>query len=137
MDKDYLKQDVLDNVIDSHMMERDLKRQPQREKAQKKRENKARRKERLTAGAKKMRNAFIAAVAVLLIVAALLGSSLMRISDLKKEKDSAQAQLDALTRKIGEMEYELTRVTSDEYIEQQARMKLRMIKPDEVLYVIE
>ena len=47
-----------------------------------------------------------------------------------------QAQLEELEKRRSELENELLMVNSDEYVEQQARSQLHMIKPGEVLYII-
>ncbi len=55
---------------------------------------------------------------------------------LQREKAEAQARLDELKIKIELLQNELERVTSDEYIEQQARTHLKMIYPGETLYIV-
>ena len=47
-----------------------------------------------------------------------------------------EAKLEALQEKLDQLEDELTRVTSDEYIEQQARTHLRMIYTGETVYIV-
>jgi cell division protein DivIC len=59
-----------------------------------------------------------------------------RIVELKKEKAAAEARLEELQEKLDQLEDELTRVTSDEYIEQQARTQQKMIFPGETLYIV-
>ena len=76
------------------------------------------------------------AVVLVIIAAALVGRSIYRIIELQKEKARAQAELEELKQKIELLESELKRVSSDEYIEQQARTQLKMIFPGETLYIV-
>ena len=55
---------------------------------------------------------------------------------LTQERARVQAQLDELEKRRSELENELLMVNSDEYVEQQARSQLHMIKPGEVLYIV-
>ena len=70
---------------------------------------------------------------VLFLMVALAGlftvRSVQRMVALTQERARVQAQLD-------ELENELLMVNSDEYVEQQARSQLHMIKPGEVLYIV-
>ena len=86
--------------------------------------------------AKKRRKIMFIAIAVLLVAGFVFGRAVYRISELKKEKAQAEAKLEALQEKLDQLEDELTRVTSDEYIEQQARTHLRMIYPGETVYIV-
>ena len=92
--------------------------------------------EQAAARAKQRRRLFLVLLAVLVVAGVLVGSSLVRIIALQKEKAEAQARLDELRQRIELLESELTRVTSDEYIEQQARTHLKMIYPGETLYIV-
>ena len=47
-----------------------------------------------------------------------------------------EQKLEELEESINRLNEELQRVTSDEYIEQQAREQLKMIYPGETLYVV-
>ena len=77
---------------------------------------------------------------ILAIVVVVAGSitvrSLSRMVSLTREKALVQAQLDELEKRRSELENELLMVNSDEYVEQQARSQLHMIKPGEVLYIV-
>ena len=52
-----------------------------------------------------------------------------------EERELLQEQRDLEARKA-ELEEELTRVDETDYIEQQARQQLHMIKPGEILYLL-
>ena len=77
---------------------------------------------------------------VLFLMVALAGlftvRSVQRMVALTQERARVQAQLDELEKRRSELENELLMVKSDEYVEQQARSQLHMIKPGEVLYIV-
>ena len=76
----------------------------------------------------------------LFLVVALAGlftvRSVQRMVALTQERARVQAQLDELEKRRSELENELLMVNSDEYVEQQARSQLHMIRPGEVLYIV-
>ena len=77
---------------------------------------------------------------VLFLSVALFGTftvrSVQRMVALTRERAMVQAQLEELEKRRRELENELLMVNSDEYVEQQARSRLHMIKPGEVLYIV-
>ena len=77
---------------------------------------------------------------LLFLVVALAGTftvrSVQRMVSLTRERAMVQAQLEELEKRRSELENELLMVNSDEYVEQQARSQLHMIKPGEVLYIV-
>lgn len=77
---------------------------------------------------------------VLFIAVAVVGvftaRSVQKMISLTQERSRVQAQLDELEKRRSELENELLMVNSDEYVEQQARSQLHMIKPGEVLYIV-
>ena len=79
-------------------------------------------------------------ILVLLIAVVVFGTitarSVQRMISLTQERAMVQAQLEELEKRRSELENELLMVNSDEYVEQQARSQLHMIKPGEVLYII-
>jgi len=77
------------------------------------------------------------ALAVLLVILALFGRLLWQIKNLAQEKEALQDVIDGKNQQIEDLQSEYDRVTSLEYIEQEARSQLRMIYPDEVLYVVD
>lgn len=74
--------------------------------------------------------------AILLVIIAVVGISVFNIISVRAQRDSV---LDEQARGLAEKERlqkELQNVDSPEYVEQQARMLLRMIRPGEVLYIL-
>ena len=132
MPGDYFKEDILENAISTRQRER----RERREDLRQKKEQQIRRSEKAAERAKQRRRLYLVLLAVLVVAGVLVGSSLVRIIALKKEKAEAEAKLAELKQKIELLESELTRVTSDEYIEQQARTHLRMIYPGETVYIV-
>ena len=132
MNQDPFKQDILDDALTARQLERKKKREPVKErKAQKEARQKIAEENRTK------RNRFAALVfAALFVLAIIFGKDIKQIIDLTKQKNAAQAQLDSINSRIAQLEDELSRIKSPEYIEQQARNQLRMIFPGEILYVI-
>ena len=86
--------------------------------------------------AKSRRKTMLALVLVLALAAAFTARAVQKMVSLQQERVRVQAQLDALEKRRSELENELLMVNSDEYVEQQARSQLHMIKPGEVLYIV-
>ena len=108
-----------------------------------------RRKERLAAGegtkrkksVKRKRKVVRALTRLLVLVTVcmvigLLGKSFANIIALQKEKSQKTDELQTLNEEISKDEDILKQVNSDEYVEQQARSELKMIKEGEILYVV-
>ncbi len=132
MPGDYFKEDILENAISTRQRERRERREAQirRKEQQEKRSAEA------AARAGRRRRLFFAAVIVVVVAGLLVGRTIIDIMKLQREKAEAQARLDELKIKIELLQNELERVTSDEYIEQQARTHLKMIYPGETLYIV-
>lgn len=102
-------------------------------------EEKAQReKQRAESARKKARKAKRRMVYVVIAGAILItiGLSAFNIVSLTIEKRELQEQQMLLMKTRDELKYELENVDSPEYIEQQARTYLRLIKPGEVLYIM-
>ena len=97
-------------------------------------------KRKLSDAARKRRNrrrlVILGIFIVLCVVIGLVGKSVVNLVQLESEKKAREAELEALQQEIEKDEATLKQVNSDEYIEQQARSELRMIKEGEVLYII-
>ncbi len=93
----------------------------------KERRRKARRRRRLAVGV---------FVIVGLMVIYSVGSSVVNMVELQKERAETEARLAQLQRQKGTLEEELKQVNTDEYVEQQARSELKMVKPGEILYLL-
>ena len=109
--------------------ERKKRRQAETEKNE---ASKARRK----AAARKRR--IVIGVLVLVGVAIILtvGRSFVQLLELEKEKHETEERLAQLQRQQGSLQEELQQVNTDEYVEQQARSELKMVKPGEILYLM-
>jgi cell division protein FtsB len=66
-----------------------------------------------------------------------VGSSAFRIMDLKAQEEEAAKELKVKTEQKARLESELSVLKEKEYIEEQARERLGMVKQGEVLYVFE
>ena len=132
MSGDYFKEDILENAISTRQRERRERREAQirRKEQQEKRSAEA------AARARRRSRLFFAAVIVVVIAAVFVGRTIIDLLRLQREKQEAEARLEELQIKIELLESELEKVTSDEYIEQQARTHLKMIRPDETLYIV-
>ena len=129
---DPFKEDIMNDAIAQEMKKRNENRAPLKEKKLREREKK-----KVAAANRKARGKIYIVVAVILLaLAAMVSKSLVQIVQLKAEKEEAQLRLLDLEDHIKRLEEEKARVTSDEYIEQQARQQLRMIYPGEVLYIV-
>jgi cell division protein FtsB len=77
---------------------------------------------------------FYAAIAVALLIAA--GFYTARIAALKTDEERAVTEYEAALDKKARLETELEYIDDPVYIEQQARTRLRMVKPGEIYYVL-
>lgn len=73
---------------------------------------------------------------VVLGIMLVIGASIFNVYSLHKEYKDIAAQNKALREQKQDIAEELGNVNNPEYIEQQAREQLRMVKPGEVLYVL-
>ena len=92
---------------------------------------------KLRKNAKSRRKALLICLAVLLVAVAFLGKTGLSVIRLTAQKKAAQAELDAVKDRRDQLEEELDQLGSDEYIEDQARSQLHMLRPGEILYIIE
>jgi len=128
----YFREDILTDAISTNQKERDERREKLRIK---KKHEEAKRKV-AEANKKSRRKVFAIAFGILIVIGVLFGRNVYQIVQLTKEKQAQEQKLEELEDDINRLNEELTRVTSDEYIEQQAREQLRMIYPGETLYVV-
>ena len=73
--------------------------------------------------------------AALLVLALLM--SVKGIFTLRAEQKNLKAQNEALLLEKESLKDELENVSDKEYIEEQARIQLKLIKPGEILYILE
>lgn len=74
------------------------------------------------------------------IVAALIVVLLMSVNsifNLRAEQKTLKAENEALLLEKESLQDELKNVSDKEYIEEQARIQLKLIKPGEILYILE
>ena len=134
MERDIVTEKILNR---SDSAEREKIRAQRQEKLREKREKEQREAELAAKRGKLLRKYVVIALVFFLVMLTLFGGLIIRIVDLKRAKDEAQANLDALQSQIEELQTTLDNVTSPEYIESQARSLLRMIYPNEVMYIVE
>lgn len=99
---------------------------------------------RTSSGAKKNKNnkktvintKRLVASAVILIFIVSIGVSAIKLINLKSERDGLLQRQAELTQLKEELTTELEHIDSAEYIEQQARKNLRLIKKNELLFVL-
>ena len=132
MAQDLFKEDILENAI----TQKQLERKERRESLRTKKEEQEKKQAAAVIKAKNRRKWMLVAIVIVIVAGVVFGRAVYRISELKKEKAQAEARLEELQDKLAQLEDELTRVTSDEYIEQQARTHLRMIYPGETVYIV-
>lgn len=73
---------------------------------------------------------------ILLFIISIIGVSAFNIVSLKLNEAKLIQQQEDLLKQKDKLERELNQINSPEYIEQQARQQLKMIKPSELLYVL-
>ena len=75
-------------------------------------------------------------IAILLFLLVTASTYAVRIAALKAEEARAAVELEAAREKKAQLENELEHIDDPAYIEQQARTRLRMVKPGEIYYVL-
>ncbi|MFV0516721.1 MAG: FtsB family cell division protein [Aminipila sp.] len=73
---------------------------------------------------------------VIIGIIAVISVSIFHVYLLQKEYEDIVAQNKELQKKRQDLTEELGNVNNPEYIEQQARQHLRMVKPGEILYIL-
>jgi len=73
---------------------------------------------------------------ILLVIIGVISASVFNIVSLKLNEVKLEKEQEALLQQKARLENELSQMDSLEYIEQQARQQLKMIKPGEILYVL-
>jgi len=71
-----------------------------------------------------------------IIIMAVVGFSVFNVFSVNSQLTEVMAERDSLLKEKEKLIYQLENVDSAEYIEQQARTLLRMIKPGEIYYVL-
>ncbi|MDD2189749.1 MAG: septum formation initiator family protein [Eubacteriales bacterium] len=73
---------------------------------------------------------------VALFILAIIGASVFNIVNLKLTEARTLEEQRVLLNQKARLELVYSEINSPEYIEQQARQQLKMIKPEEILYVL-
>mgnify|MGYP002857619308 CR=1 FL=1 len=79
----------------------------------------------------------IIVVLFLMVSCAFLGYSGVRLMNLEAEKKAAEDKLSASKIREEQLEAELRELDSEDYIEQEARSELHMIKDGEIVYIVD
>lgn len=79
----------------------------------------------------------IALTVIVLVLIAVVGVSIKNVFDLRAEQQELAATQKVLAKEKAALEEELKNVNDLEYIEEQARIQLRLIKPGEILYILD
>ena len=74
---------------------------------------------------------------IVVILIAVVGMSVKNVFDLRAEQKNMQEKNQNLLQQQDALKAELENVNDLEYIEEQARIQLRMIKPGEILFVLD
>jgi cell division protein DivIC len=115
--------------------EKRQKQQRQQRLEQQQREEARSRKSRASVKAGRRKKSFVYAVIILAIIAA-IGTSILNIVTLKADYNEAKAENDQLVQQKKELEQQIENSGEKEYIEKEARVQLRMVKPGETVYVV-
>ena len=74
---------------------------------------------------------------IIIIMLIIVGIRVKKIVDLHLEQNELQKQNEALEDEKNSLKNELKNVNDLDYIEEQARRQLKMIKPGEMLYIMD
>ena len=78
---------------------------------------------------------FITALVVIGILIVIVGISVTRIILLKHDLHEAQKQQEEYTEEKQQLEEDMQEINDLQYLEEQARDQMRLIKPGEMLYI--
>jgi cell division protein FtsB len=92
--------------------------------------------------AEKARRGFVAGRRIAILAAVIAAVCMLflsgsQISDLRSQEAQAKDELAQKQDQLTRLEGELSVISDPEYVEEQARNRLRMVKPDETLYIFE
>lgn len=79
----------------------------------------------------------MALTVIVVVLIAVLSMSVKNIFDLRAEQKALKDQNEALAVEKDALQQELKNVNDKDYIEEQARIQLKLIKPGEILYILE
>ena len=84
---------------------------------------------------RKWRRPNFVALAIVIALVVMMGASIRNIVALQIEHNRLVKEHEELIRKRDKLRIELKHVNSREYIEEQARRQLRLVNPDEILFI--
>ena len=93
--------------------------------------------ERKTKKKVRVNHSRLAMTVFLVVMVCALTMSVGNIFSLRAEQKALKEENDALRLEKESLEEELENVSDNEYIEEQARIQLKLIKPGEILYILE
>lgn len=96
-----------------------------------------RKKERTLRAKKKYNRMKLLKLAVILIIVGVFGVSIKNIVLLQAENKELKDKQESLVTEKEVLKNELKNVNDKDYIEEQARIQLRMIKPGEIIYILQ
>lgn len=79
----------------------------------------------------------MALTVIVVVLIAVLGMSVKNIFSLRAEQKALKEANEALAVEKESLEEELKNVNDQDYIEEQARIQLKLIKPGEILYILD
>ncbi|MGN0658142.1 MAG: septum formation initiator family protein [Emergencia sp.] len=79
----------------------------------------------------------IALTVIVIVLIAVLGMSIKNVFSLRAEQKELEQKNKELNTEKEALQEELKNVNELEYIEEQARIQLKLIKPGEILYILE
>lgn len=79
----------------------------------------------------------MAVFAIVVILAVFVGMSVKNVLELSLEQHQLKKENASLKEKKAALEKEFENINDKDYIEEQARKQLNMVKPGEIVYVIE
>ena len=88
-------------------------------------------------GKKKYNKMKVLKLAVLLVIIVIFGMSVKNILLLQSENTKLEEEKKSLESEKEVLKNELKNVNDKDYIEEQARIQLRMIKPGEIIYILQ
>lgn len=79
----------------------------------------------------------MAVFAIVVILAVFVGMSVKNVLELTLEQHQLKKENASLKEKKAALEKEFENINDKDYIEEQARKQLNMVKPGEIVYIIE
>ena len=78
---------------------------------------------------------YIVIFSVILYVAWIFGNQQIKLRDFQQQEQEKQKQVAALKQEVLRIEEEIKQSNTPEFIEKVAREQLKMVKPNEIIYI--